>query len=260
MQRANAKLLIIAYFDARGVLSDDFRTFLKLSSSSFDVHVFHIDEIVVLKADFPNVKFTLCAVAGYDLNAYLFGAVHYMYSKDVEQYIFMNNSIEIVNPGLFMRTLELMFDRLTLVDFIAMTKSFEETEHYQSYLFGLNKRILSSHLFRNLIEDGSFLRPFSRFEVIQYFELNTLNSLKNDGFSHDNFYKPNRSSILIAYFRYLVCLGFVDNSQGLFYPKRINMSTYSKSEMAALYGFRKIKNSSILNKVKKVYERFTKRI
>jgi hypothetical protein len=260
MKRTSSKIVVVAYFNERGLLTHDLKNFLKLSTRSFDVHVFHIGELAIHIDEYPNVQFSFCAAGGYDLNAYLCGAVKYMYSEDVDRLIFMNNSIEILEPVLFVRTLELMFERLTVVDFVAVTKSFEETEHYQSYLFGLKKGVLSSQLFRKFIDDGFNSKPLSRFEVIQYFELNTIYSLNNDGFSHDNIYKPHRKSLLRVYLRYLVFFGFVDNSQGLLFPNRVNLSTYSKSEMSALYGFRKIKNSSLMNKLIKVYEKFTELI
>jgi len=249
-------VIVIAYYDRNSLLTSDFCYLLDQLDCLAKVVVAYVGNLIRPVKTYENVDFIKFDDVGYDLNSYLIGLEKIRSASNVKKYIFINNSILVKNVTLFIHSILLMVNRLESIDFIGFVKSFEEREHYQTFFFGMTRQVAESKFFNRFIERGFHERPISRIEVIEEFELNTCDCLNICAYNHDSLFKPTTLDYLVAYLNYLFVLGFFDNAQALIQPKKLNMATYSKVRILRVYGFKKIKGSSLINKFNKVYEKF----
>ena len=243
-------VIVVAYYSLNKRISSDFTELLLSLVEFHEVIVVFVGYLEVDSLKFKNVRFLKFGDVGYDLNSYLLGYVVSMELHSVKRLIFINNSFKVVSVGLFLDCLSLLCDELDSYDFVGLVKSFEVREHYQSFCFGMNVKTAKGGLFNDLIERGLLSRPVDRFEVINDFELRSLDNLDFHGFSHKSLYRPTLIDLVVAYITFILRLGFVDTCQPLFDPKSLNLSVYGKKKIRNLYGIEKRKSSTIINNFK----------
>lgn len=242
--------LIFAVYEKKSKLREDVLQFLNFVSTdpSFQVLLVYNGELTNLN-DLPSsIKFISNPTQGYDLNCYLRGFLECK-QEGVSRLIFLNNSIEITDPLVFIKTLKKISGLLDNSTFVSFSLSEEIRPHFQSFLFGINliDDTNSQVLLKQICLAND--RPFSRYEVIQEFELKTFEFVVDYlKWTYSVLFIPSFFMRLKAYVNFLLHFGFFDNIRAVFYPNELNFSIFLKKDIHSKFGFKKIKSSSILNK------------
>lgn len=244
--------IIFAVYEAESVLRSDTLKFLELVVQNPTIEVVLVYNGVL--SNLQNLDDSIVVISnpvqGYDLNCYIRGFL-YCRNKNRESFIFMNNSIYITYPRIFLNTLLLIAKKLDFFSFVSFSISREIQTHFQSFLFGINfssradlkKRLLE------ISEEKDI--AFTRDEVIQKFELKShFYVTKMFNLNYDLLFNPGLFLRAKAFFNFLITLGFLDNLTGLYRPNSINYSLFLKNTIERKYGFKKIKSTSVLNKFK----------
>lgn len=241
--------LVFAVYERNSRLREDVLVFLADISrnSAFEVLLVYngdltnLDEIPQSIVCIPN------RTQGYDLNCYIRGFLEGTL-RGKKKFIFFNNSIFISNPAIFSNTLLSMDKELNHSIFVSFSINEEIRKHFQSFLFGIN--LTKDPKAIKIISDAciKYDRPFTRDEVIELFELKTYVYVVDDlKWSYSVLFKPELSSKVKGYLKFLFHLGFLDNILGLLHLERINFSIFLKSDIERKFGFRKIKSTSVIN-------------
>jgi hypothetical protein len=244
--------IIFAVYESESYLREDTLEFLELVSQNqaFKLLLVYNGSLLNLGKLADSIIVIPNPVQGYDLNCYIRG---FLYSREVDSdsFIFLNNSIYITHPKVFLSTILLIDRELDFWPFVGFSMSKEIRKHFQSFLFGIN---FSSNpwakvkLFE-ICEHND--KAFTRQEVIENFELKSYDYVtKLFDLKYHLIFKPGLLLKVKAYFTYLITFGFLDNMRGLTKSDSINYSLFLKNTIEKKYGFKKIKSTSILNKFK----------
>lgn len=247
-----SQAIIVAFYSTDNLISNDFIKICKILKNKYEIIISYNGSLLNKEKLDKNIIFLKYNNEGYDLNCYMQGLYHVFTNfNSISKCIFLNNSIKIFDSIKFNEVLSKIEFKLNSYDIVALTKSFEIKPHYQSYLFGVNiKRMKSS-----LIEE---LKPFlkannrlNRNSVIKTFELETISLAEKYGLTHTFLYKPTKMNYIQGFIKYILTLGFFDHPTPLkkLTPSLINPSTFLKGSLNSLYGFKKIKSTSLINKL-----------
>jgi hypothetical protein len=242
--------IVIAYFSKDSFLEQDFIDAINLISIEYKTLIVYVGDIKNNQELNCSSLFLKYGDQGYDLNCYIEGAKWFSLNFHVSNLIFFNNSFRILNKQKFCQTIKVIETNLNKSDFVFFSKSYEVTPHYQSFFFGFSISRLTHFqkcVFHKIISENL---PFTRKQVIEKFELRSIFFVDFYSFSHDFIFKPTKFNFFRAYFFYLITLGFLDYFPALLQPWKLNPSTFLKNSIESKFGFRKIKSSSIINKLK----------
>ncbi len=246
----DSKGIVIAYYSKVGLLTADFITLVKFLKVHYKVVLVYVGDIYNrddLVDDIPLIRY---GDVGYDLNCFLMGFNYLSKRFLVSQFIFFNNSIQVTDNDRFLNLVVTIFEKLRVNSLVGVIKSFEVVPHYQSFCFGISLEEFDKSALMRLNAISSTNTACSRDEVITYFELRTIILADKFLLTHDYVYKPNLVEYFLGFISFLANMGFFDNLIALFQPWKINPTTFLKCTLESKFGFRKIKSSSIINKLK----------
>ena len=244
--------LIIANYNSNGMLTDDI---LKLCESIKDEYVIvisYIGKIQNLNSLDPSIIHLNYGEKGYDLNCYKQGMNYFFKShKKLSRFLFMNNSIEIVNISKFRSLLQNKVEQLEANHFVGFTKNYEIRPHYQTFLFGFSTVGLNTEVLRLLKKCLARNPRYSRMDVIEKFELETITMLNRYGLKHTHVYQPDYLDVIRGFLSYLLQFGFIDNFEPInkMNPMLINPSTFLKRHLTLCFGLKKKKSTTVVNKI-----------
>ncbi|GAB3218740.1 hypothetical protein J0A67_03430 [Algoriphagus aestuariicola] len=238
-------------YERNAALREDVIAFLDWISqeSDFEVFLVYNGELSNLDRLPSSVRCIPNPTQGYDLNCYIRGFLEARLTGRA-RFVFLNNSVFISNPEVFMRTILSMSRKLEDSPFVAFSLSHEIRKHFQSFLFGID--FTGHEQVMETVTDTCvrYDRAFTREEVIGLFELKSYDYVVRDfklGFSV--LFQPGLLTKLKGYAAFLLRLGFLDNMRGLIHLDRVNFSLFLKSDIERQFGFRKIKSTTVLNKL-----------
>ncbi len=144
--------LIYAHYDPNGIIRKDIINFLKISSKNYKKIIFvstKLNKKEISKFS-TNTKVIIRKNVGYDFYSYKVG-LNYILKKFVncykEKIYFLNSSIIILEPRKFLRKIiKINFKKNEIW---ALTKSFELTEHLQSFFLIFDLKKIDVNLFLN---------------------------------------------------------------------------------------------------------------
>lgn len=233
--------LVLAYYNQDKLLTQDFIKLLRASILKFNCSVIYIGNIQNIDESPEEVKFTKYGDAGYDGNCYKEGLKQLIKNQTKVKIIFFNNSIEITSSTEFLDLLLNINTELDNFFFLGYSKSKEIKNHYQSFLFAINLNKANIKTFRFLNKFLQSNTPLSRSQVIDDFEIRTIEILDRLNSKHGFYNQINRIEKFRAYANFLLQFGYINNPLGLLQPNTINFSLYNKNTTEK-HGFRKIKN------------------
>lgn len=244
--------IAIAYYNKHKLLTNDFIKLCAILKSHYEIIITYNGTISNLAQLDPTIKCFKYGEKGYDLNCYMKGLEYILSSKKgFEKVIFINNSIKILDCFKFKILLEEISQKLDSFDFVGLTKNYEIKPHYQSFLFALSLKLNGDIILKlkKKVKDNPLI---NRSDVIQLFEIETINLLNKYKLKHTHLFNPKGLVRVKGFFNYLLKLGFLDNLAPLksLNPGIVNPSIFMKREISSLYGFKKIKSTSIINKIK----------
>lgn len=246
--------IVIAYYSKHRVLTNDFLELCAILKSKYEIIVSYNGSISNLDLLDSTIKYIKYGEKGYDLNCYMKGLDYILKSKkSIEKVIFINNSIKILDILKFEMLLDEINHKLGSFDFVGLIKNHEIKPHYQSFLFALSLKLKEDIILKlkKKLKDNPLI---NRSDVIQIFEIETISLLNKYKLKHTYLFKPNGLIKALGYMNYLLKLGFIDNLASLksLNPDLINPSIFMKKELYIRYGFKKIKTTTMLNKLLKI--------
>lgn len=244
--------IIVAYYSKDNLLSKDFIKICEMLKKKHKIIVSYNGRLINKKKLGKDITFLKYNDQGYDLNCYM-QALHHVISNlnNISKCLFINNSFKIFNHIKFIEALSNIESKLNSYDIVALTKSYEIKPHYQSYLFGVNIKKMKSSLMEELKPFLKTNNRLNRNSVIQNFELETISLAEKHGLTHTFLYKPTKMNYFLGFIKYIFTLGFLDHPMPLtkLNPSLINPSTFLKGIINSIYGFKKIKSTSLINKL-----------
>lgn len=183
--KKNSNYLIFAHYHSKGLLRKDILDFLKKLNFFFDGIVFVSTKLDTReKLKLPKfIKIITRKNIGYDFYSYKIG-LNYFFKKDLKlksdnkNLFFINSSIMFVDCNKLSKVMKSIKVREN--QFCGITKSYELTEHVQSYFF-----YFSSSMFRNkkILSWWKNIRALNkRQEIIDKYELGLSNIMKKNNF------------------------------------------------------------------------------
>ncbi len=247
-----SKAIIIAFYSKDNLLSKDFIKMCEMLKKNHEIIISYNGSLLNKEKLGKDIIFLNYNDQGYDLNCYMQGLYHVLINlKNISKCLFLNNSIKIFNHIKFVNALSEIEHKLNSHDIVALTKSYEIKPHYQSYLFGINIKSLKSSLIEELKPFLKENNKLNRNSVIQTFELETISLAEKHGLTHTFIYKPTKTNYFLGYIKYIITFGFLDHPIPLkkLTPSLINPSTFLKGSLNSVYGFKKNKSTSLINKL-----------
>lgn len=244
------KIIIFAVYESDNLLRADNIRSINFLSKSYSCYLIYVGKLENLNLLNNSIKVLHYGHKGYDLNSYKLGLNQL--SEDSEnkncKILFFNNSIFIGNYKLFSGLIEKMFSKLDKNDFVAFAENNEITKHFQTFLFGIKLKT-KTKVHDVLIRVSKLNKPIDRQSVIDKFELKNFYYLQKYHLESETILKFNTLEFIRLYFNFIIKLGFIDNKAGIFQPRKINYTTFGKFKTLKLFGFKKIKSSTIISKI-----------
>lgn len=243
--------LIFAFYSKDSLVDKGLIFFLNRISRFYKIVFVYNGDVKNLSMLNENIISLKFGDEGYDLNCYLKGMEYlFLNNESVGNCIFMNNSIIITDYSKFQNTLFNLETLLNNYDFVGVTKNIEIRPHYQTFLFAVALSRFKNNLLGEIFEVIRSNELMSRIDVIEKFELRTIDLLEERNLFHTHLFRPNVKALVSGFILYLLSLGFIDNARPLYHvnAKGLNPSTFMKYSISKRYGFRKIKSSTFLNK------------
>lgn len=159
--------LIFAHFHSRGLIRNDILKFLIEGNSFFKKIIFVSTNLKIgERKKFPkSVKIITRKNIGYDFYSYKWGFEYYL--KELrnnfnnENLFFLNSSVLFVEKKRLIKKLKKL--RLNKNELWGLTKSYELTEHIQSYFFCFSSKILKNEAIFNWWKK---IRPYKKRQTI----------------------------------------------------------------------------------------------
>jgi rhamnosyltransferase len=170
--------LVFAHFHQSGLIRSDTSTLLNILIDQTDEIYFistNVTDSELKKLD-PRIVCKVRENHGYDFYSYKTGLELIDFKKDYSHLTLMNSSFLCANPQKF---IHYYFKQGLSQEFnvIGMTKSWEETEHIQSYLISLSREVLKNNDFLKWWADMTPVN--NRDDVILNYELGLSNLLRS---------------------------------------------------------------------------------
>ena len=159
--------LIFAHYHSNGLIRDDILEFLRKSNTFFKKIIFITTNLKINQIKkFPkSVKIIRRKNIGYDFYSYKCGLEYYLkklkknYSN--ENLFFLNSSVLFIKKNRLINEIKKI--KISENKFWGLTKSFELTEHIQSYFFCFSSKILLNKI---IFKWWKEMRPFKKRQTI----------------------------------------------------------------------------------------------
>ena len=202
------KYLIFAHYHSKGLIRKDILEFLKKSNFFFDKIIFVSTNLKVSeRKKFPkSIKIISRKNIGYDFYSYKHGLNYFILNylkKDSENadLYFLNSSVLIVETNKLIGNLKKL--KIKNNEIWGLTKSYELTEHLQSYFFCFSVKVLKN---KNILNWWLKIKPYKKRQtIIDKYELGLSKIMKTNDYKlcalfskNINIYPcyPHTSSIL----------------------------------------------------------------
>ena len=184
--------LIYAHYDANGIIRKDIINFLKISSKNYKKIIFvstKLNRKEISKFS-KNTKIIIRKNVGYDFYSYKVG-LNYILKKFANYYkekiYFLNSSIIILEPRKFLRKIiKINFKKNEIW---ALTKSFELTEHLQSFFLIFDLKKIDINLFLNWWKKVK--KYNDRWKVVRQYEIGLSMHFKENNYSLKSLFADN---------------------------------------------------------------------
>ncbi len=159
--------LIFVHYHSRGFLRNDILNFLKKSDSLFKKIIFVSTNLKFneRKKIPKSIKIITRKNIGYDFYSYKCGLEYYLkkLKKDYndENLFFLNSSILFVEIDKLINKLKKL--KIANNEFWGLTKSYELTEHIQSYFFCFSSKVLTNEI---ILSWWKKIKPFKKRQTI----------------------------------------------------------------------------------------------
>jgi len=184
--------LIFAHYHSNGLIRNDILDFFKKSKPFFD-------KIVLISTNLrkkekkkipKNINVIIRKNIGYDFFSYKIG-LNYFLKKEKKKLdinlFFLNSSVLFVNTNKFIRSLNNL--KLGKDEIWGLTKSYELTEHIQSYFFCFSTSILKNKLILNWWKK---IKPYKKRQtIVNKYELGMSDLMIKNNIKLQSIFKKN---------------------------------------------------------------------
>lgn len=179
------KYLIFAHYHSKGLIRKDILEFLKKSNFFFDKIIFVSTNLKVSeRKKFPrSIKIISRKNIGYDFYSYKHGLNYFILnylkkeSENADLY-FLNSSVLIVETNKLIGNLKKL--KIKNNEIWGLTKSYELTEHLQSYFFCFSVKVLKN---KNILNWWLKIKPYKKRQtIIDKYELGLSKIMKTNDY------------------------------------------------------------------------------
>ena len=186
------KYLIFAHYHSSGLIRDDILDFFKKSKPFFDKVVLISTNLRKKeKKKIPkNISIIIRKNIGYDFFSYKIGLDYFLKKEkkklDIDLF-FLNSSVLFVNTNKLIKSLNNL--KLGKNEIWGLTKSYELTEHIQSYFFCFSTSILENKLILNWWKK---IKPYKKRQtIVNKYELGMSDLMIKNSIKLQSIFKKN---------------------------------------------------------------------
>lgn len=187
------KYLIFAHYHSKGLVRKDIINFINESRKYFTKIVFVSTKINIkeLNKISKNIKVIKRKNTGYDFYSYKVGWEYISkilsYNFDSKKIYFVNSSILFLNPKKIINSIDKI--HIEKNEFWGLSRSFELTDHIQSYLFFFSGSLFKN---RNILNWWKKIKPLNtHYKVILKYELGLSKLMIKNNIQLKSIYKKN---------------------------------------------------------------------